>query len=142
MLYEIRNLNSQILKVDDEALGRYFLDFRTDDAFLKFIKWEDDEPYEIEKLLDIKDGSILKGDDGEMTHERKRFLEEITDLWDKNLMGVIQRELINIEEIYLHDPELYSYCRTALDLYGELRDIKEDIERIICGYNTELNNEI
>ncbi len=34
MLYEIRNLNSQILKVDDEALGRYFLDFRTDDAFL------------------------------------------------------------------------------------------------------------
>ena len=77
-----------------------------------------------------------------MTHERKRFLEEITDLWDKNLMGVIQRELINIEEIYLHDPKLYSYCRMALDLYGELRDIKEDIERIICGYNTELNNEI
>lgn len=34
MLYEIRNLNSQILKVDDEALGRYFLDFRTEDAFL------------------------------------------------------------------------------------------------------------
>ena len=58
MLYEIRNLNSQILKVDDEALGRYFLDFRTDDAFLKFIKWEDDEPYEIEKLLDIKEGDI------------------------------------------------------------------------------------
>lgn len=24
----------------------------------KFIKWEDDEPYEIEKLLDIKDGDI------------------------------------------------------------------------------------
>ena len=28
------------------------------DDFFEFIKWEDDEPYEIEKLLDIKDDSI------------------------------------------------------------------------------------
>ena len=36
--------------------GHY--EYITDDAFLKFIKWEDDEPYEIEKLLDIKEGDI------------------------------------------------------------------------------------
>ena len=34
MLYENRGLNVQILKLDDKALGRYLLDFRTDDMFL------------------------------------------------------------------------------------------------------------
>lgn len=29
-----------------------------DPSLFKFIKWEDNEPYEIEKLLDIKDDSI------------------------------------------------------------------------------------
>lgn len=74
-----------------------------------------------------------------MTHERKKFLEEITGSWNKKQMGIIQQNQIDLENIYQHDTKLYSYCRMALDLYEELRDIKEDIERIIDGYNTELN---
>lgn len=76
-----------------------------------------------------------------MTPERKKFLEKITDLWDKNLMGVIQLELLNTDEIYLYDPKLYSYFCMAHDLYEELRVIKEDIEQIIDSYNVELNRE-
>ena len=29
-----------------------------DPSLFKFIKWEDDEPHKIEKLLDIKDGDL------------------------------------------------------------------------------------
>ena len=40
--------------------GEGYYDWISDYVYsdFKFIKWEDDEPYEIEKLLDIKDDSI------------------------------------------------------------------------------------
>lgn len=77
----------------------------------------------------------------EMTEERKKFLVEVTDLGDKNLMRIVQHELFDIDKIYVHDPKLYSYIRMALDLYEELGDVTEKIEEIIDSYNIELNQE-
>lgn len=79
MLYEIRNLNSQILKVDDEALGRYFLDFRTDDAFLnKEVIFDTNIDYEKYQ------NNILKTNSLEFEYKNdEKILDDILSKYEK-----------------------------------------------------------
>ncbi len=80
MLYEIRNLNSQILKVDDEALGRYFLDFRTDDAFLnKEVIFDTNIDYEKYQ------NNILKTNSLEFEYKNdEKILDDILSKYEKD----------------------------------------------------------
>ena len=80
MLYEIRNLNSQILKVDDEALGRYFLDFRTDDAFLnKEVIFDTNIDYEKYQ------NNILKTNSLEFEYkDDEKILDDILSKYEKD----------------------------------------------------------